>query len=41
MFLEKEKEGVKPEEELVVGSVSLGNLEALGRIVIDLTLDDD
>ena len=40
MFLEKEKE-VKPEEELVVGSVSLGSLEAPGRIVIDLTLDDD
>ena len=41
MFLEKENEEIKAEEELVIGSVFSGNLEVPGRIVIDLTVDND
>ena len=41
MFLEKEKEGVKPEQKLVVGRTFSENLEVPGHIEIDLTVDDD
>jgi len=40
MFLEKEREGIKSEQELVVGTFSK-NLKVPGHIEIDLTADDD
>jgi len=41
MFLEKEREGVKSEQELVVGPTFSENSKVPGRIEIDLTADDD
>ena len=41
MFLEKEREEIKAEEELAVSLVFLGNLGMPGRTVIDLTVDND
>ena len=41
MFLEKEREEVKPKQKWVVGSAFLENLEVSGCIEIDLTADDD
>ena len=41
MFLEKEREGVKPEQKLIVGPTSSENLEVPGCSEIDLTADDD
>jgi len=39
-FLEKEREGIK-REHMVVGPIFSENLEASGRIEIDLTADDN